>query len=163
MKKILFLILIFPFILMSCNGQTEANRTKKGNENSRVASDLKNQPHVSIKVNKQYDENGNLIAEDSSYVWTYSNVQGDSLTIPADSVWTRFQPFFNENFPSLFRQHFNNRMKNDSTFIPEFFNDDFFFHQWKNDFFDMNKMFHRMDSLKNEFFNQNFPEVPGKK
>lgn len=128
-----------------------------------VGSKLQNQPHVNIKVNKKYDDNGNLIAEDSSYVWTYSNIQGDSLTIPVDSLWNRFQPFFNEQLPSLFRQHFNDRMKNDSTLFPGFFNDDYFFKQWENNSFDMNKMFHRMDSLKNEFFKQNYPLFPKKK
>lgn len=151
-------MLVIPVFLLSCHGQTEANKTKKGNKNTQVTADLKNQPQVTIKVNKQYDENGNLIGEDSTYVWTYTNMNGDSLTIPADSVWNRFQPFFNEQIPSLFSQHFKDRMKNDSNFFPGFFKGDFFMHQWENDAFDMNKMFHRMDSLKNWFFKENFPK-----
>ena len=30
-------------------------------------------PTIKIKVNKIYDENGNVVGYDSTYVWSYSN------------------------------------------------------------------------------------------
>ncbi|MCB4234259.1 hypothetical protein LDL59_01710 [Kaistella anthropi] len=48
-----------------------------------------NQPIEDIKVNKEYDENGNLIRYDSTYTYYYSNIEGDEIA--ADSIFNNFR------------------------------------------------------------------------
>lgn len=74
-----------------------------------------NNPHVDIKVNKQYDENGNIIQYDSTYTYYYSS----DGNIP-DSV------NFNFNFPnnSLFVDPFSDMKFNIPLTFEEFFNND---------------------------------------
>ncbi len=68
MKRIMIIALAVSMTLMSCNGQTkEANKQNK---------DIS--PQTNIKVNKQYDKNGNIIRYDSTYSSYYSNIKGDT-------------------------------------------------------------------------------------
>jgi hypothetical protein len=91
MRKLLFLLAV-PFILASCNAQ----ETK--NENKTIKENAANEPKVDVKVNKQYDENGNLIAYDSTYVWSYSNASGNQVDVNIDSVLSRFKPMINPDY-----------------------------------------------------------------
>ncbi|MCX7955099.1 MAG: hypothetical protein N3A01_07915 [Bacteroidales bacterium] len=85
----------------------------------------RNQPQVDIKVNKKYDEKGNLIQYDSSYTYFWSNVDSNFIDT---SIFMRFR----DNFSDLF--YFDNDsvfFKNFSfpRFTPHFrhfFDDDFF-------------------------------------
>ena len=49
-------------------------------------------PQTKIIVNKEYDENGNLISFDSTYSYFYSNIQQDSLL--GDSTFAQFKTDF---------------------------------------------------------------------
>jgi hypothetical protein len=95
--------------------------------NTLVYSQNNNSPQTDIKVNKEYDENGNLIRYDSTYTYFYSS-EGDPINFNLnDSL------FMNDRF-------FSNGLFNDSDFfmfpgIPSF--EDFF----NNDNFIMNDPF----------------------
>ena len=41
----------------------------------------------------------------------------------------------------------------------DFFNSDFFEDRWQRDFFNMQNTFQRMDSLRNQFLRESFPEL----
>ncbi len=87
-----------------------------------------NKPKVDIKVNKEYDENGNIIRYDSTYTYFYSG-NGE---IP-DSI------SFNFNFPgnSLFIDPFFDRGFNLPLTFDDFFgfdNKDFFDDSFFHDF-----------------------------
>ena len=116
-------------------------------------------PKIEIKVNKIYDENGNLIGYDSTYVWSYSNGSfSREFTIHPDSLFKQFTPWFNEQLNGDFFEPFSHKIFNDSTLYFNFFNDDHFFDQWRNEIFDVQKEMEKMDSLKQIFFQQFFNE-----
>jgi len=93
----------------------------------------KNQPKVHIDVNKEYDENGNIIRYDSTYSWTWSNIDSlnehlnDSLISQffSPKSMLSFSPFDDDSLLDLFR-------------FPSF-NDNFF--DWG---FDMDKQMESM-------------------
>lgn len=145
---------IFPILFISilvhngCNAQQdkEQNNQKK-----------KNQPEVRWKVDKQTDENGNIIRYDSTYVWSYTDTGGNASDIYVDSVMKSFHSFFDRQFPSLWQRHLGGPVWGDSLFYRDFFQPDYFFKRWENDFFRMDDMFRQMDSLRENFFRESYP------
>ncbi len=108
-------------------------------------------PKVSVKVNKVYDENGNIVRYDSTYVWSYSNGTKIGSEINADSLFNEFKPWFDDKaFISV--DPFNKDFFSDSTMYLDFFNNDKFFEQWQDELFDFNRQINQMDSLKKLFF-----------
>ncbi len=49
----------------------------------------KNQPHEEVKVNKQYDEQGNLVGYDSTYVYSWSS-DSTLQAFPPQGGWMNF-------------------------------------------------------------------------
>lgn len=136
------------FILSSCHekssGQHSAKLEKEQHEDSLV------KPKVNIKVNRHYDDKGNVVGFDSTYTSYYTNVAGD--TAQMDSLMNRFDRYFNLNHSSFFRNEFNPLFFNDSLRYPDFFHDDFFRKRYElNDEY-LKGMMQRMDSIKNEFY-----------
>ena len=152
MKKLIILFAI-PLLVISCNGQVKEKPDERvvKNENETI------QPKANFKVNKEYDENGNLIRYDSAYVWSYSNLMGDSIEVDVDSVMSYFYPFMNSHqrfgFPLINEDMFYN----DSLFYNDFLNHDYFMNRWENTMDRMNKMMLEMDSLKSMFFYEHYP------
>ncbi len=138
--------------MFACNAQT--SEPQKENK--------KNTPNESWTVNKEMDENGNIIRYDSTYTWSYSTIEGDSVNVNVDSLMQSFQQYFDDRMPSLFGDNFMAPMLNDSMLRHDFFSDDFFQRRFEDDFFDMDKMFERMDSIRNQFFREKFPEIKPK-
>ena len=103
------------------------------------------EPKTDIKVEKEYDEKGNLIRYDSTYssFYNYSSTDINEL----DSIMNRFRsnvwsPFASD-FPSL--NGFENHLFQD---FNNLFDDKFFdLHE------SMQKEFERMDSLRKQFHN----------
>jgi hypothetical protein len=136
------------FLLSSCheksNGQNSAHLQKE------QPVDSVHKPKVSIKVNRHFDDKGNVIGFDSTYTSYYSNLSGD--TVEMDSLMNRFDRFFNLNHSSFFRNEFNPLFFDDSLRYPDFFHDDFFRKRYElNDEY-MKGMMQRMDSIKNKFY-----------
>ena len=80
MKRIGFITIACMLCFSSCNGQS-------GKEKKETAD--KNAPKTDIKVNKEYDKDGNLIRYDSTYSSYYSNILND--TILGDSIFNNFK------------------------------------------------------------------------
>ena len=117
-----------------------------------------NKPQIKIKVNKIYDENGNVVGYDSTYVWSYSNTtNGKSITINPDSLLSRFKPYFDEHF-QMPSDPFSGKFFNDSSIYFDFFRNDHFFDQWQNQLFNFKQDIERMDSLKKRFFKKYIQE-----
>ena len=95
----------------ACNGQP-------GSEGTTASADTLAQridtPKVDVRVNKQYDEHGNLIAYDSSYTSIYQSHAGDAVYM--DSVFKDFMPGFGMHYPFLNDPGFNNLFFPDSSF-----------------------------------------------
>ena len=155
MKRIMFLLMI-PFLFVGCSDAQSTGKKEK-NEKDKVVTENVAKPKVDIKVNKVYDDNGNLVRYDSTYVWTYSNIEGDSVTINADTLLSEFKPLFNDRFPDFKTPGFNDFIFNDSIFYRDFFSPDYFYDRWQQSLKESEKMFREMDSLKNMFFQKNYP------
>lgn len=145
-------VLLTMMILSSCNGQTKGQESdrKKNNEITQLDSAYK--PKVNIKVNRHFDDKGNLVGFDSTYSSFYSNIQGD--TAEMDSLFNRFDRYFNRNHSSFFERQFNSLFFRDSLLYPDFFHRDFFMKRYQlNDAY-MKNMMKQMDSIKNKFYKE---------
>ncbi|WP_299671050.1 hypothetical protein [uncultured Polaribacter sp.] len=155
MKHIIF-IMFSVFFLVSCNAQTKKDLDKKQTENAKH----KIEPKIDYKVNKEYDENGNLIRLDSTYTYYYSNIDTDAML--NDSIFKKFNRHFNRN-SAWNHSLFNDFFKQDSSFKNNFFKEDFFRGDFDRNQEIINRMLQKMDSLKNKFFLEQFPLEEKKK
>lgn len=152
MKRISLIVLAFILILSSCNGQTVKEKKE--------AID-KNMPKTDIKVNKEYDKDGNLIRYDSTYSSFYSNILND--TILGDSIFDNFKSQFNQSYFFSKKPYFNDFFFQDSLLKYDFYKNDFFSNRFRNNMQQMDKLFKEMDSIKNYYYQQQFPDQKSKK
>ena len=153
MKRISLIVLAFILILSSCNGQSVKEKKETAD---------KNLPKTDIKVNKEYDKDGNLISYDSTYSYFYSNILND--TILGDSIFSNFKNQFNQQYFFSQKPYFNDFFFQDSLLKYDFYKNDFFSNRFKNNMQQMDKLFMEMDSIKNYYFQQQqFPELKNKK
>ncbi len=141
-------ITVLLFFLSSCDrdssGQTAFFKSDQ--------RDSTNKPKIDIKVNRQFDEKGNLIGFDSTYTSFYSNISGD--TSQMDSLMGTFDRYFRQDHSSFFKNQFDPLFFNDSMRYPDFFHDDFFLRRYElNDTY-MRGMMQQMDSIKNKFYKE---------
>ncbi len=147
MKQIIISLFLSSMVLSGCKGQNneEANNTSK---------ETINQPQTEVKVNKEYDENGNVVRYDSTYSYFYSNIDGDSLL--EDSIMMNFKSHFNEKFGFSSDPFFDDFFFQDSLMQYDFYNNDFFIERYRKNHKKMNDLFFEMDSIKNLFFGEQF-------
>jgi hypothetical protein len=158
--KTLALVLVVVIGVTACNAQQKKDLSRS-KQTIETGQSMANQPKVNWKVNKKLDKNGNVISYDSTYTWSYTNNKGDSVSVDADSVLESFHRYFNSNFPPLWEKSVGGPLWNDSLMRGDLFRDDFFQNMWKNDFFNMEKVFRQMDSLRNRFFDETYPGMIG--
>jgi len=152
MKRIGIIAIACMLCFSSCNGQS-------GKEKKETAD--KNAPKTDIKVNKEYDENGNLIRYDSTYSYYYSNILNDSLL--GDSIFNDFKSQFNQRYFFSQKPFFNDFFFQDSLLKYDFYKNDFFSKRFNNNMQQMDKLFMEMDSIKNYYFQKQFPNPNSKK
>lgn len=142
-----WVIIVLILLLGSCN---ETSKGQQSDPRIARAQDSINNPKVNVNVNRRFDDKGNLIEFDSVYSSYYSNVRGD--TSQMDSIMKGFDTFFHNQHPMFFNNQMNTLFFNDSLKYPDFFHDDFFMQQYQlNDLY-MRNMMMRMDSIKNQFY-----------
>ena len=141
------ILLAACFIFVAgCDKKTDAQTAKKDG----AATDTLAKPKVNIKVNRHYDEKGNVVGFDSTYTSFYSNMNGDTLGM--DTLMKGFDRYFDFNHPSIFQKEFSPLFFTDSLRYPDFFHHDFFMKRYElNDRY-MRDMMERMDSIKNRYF-----------
>ena len=142
MKQILIIIVAISLSVASCNGQI-----KKTERQSK-----KNLPQTSIKVNKEYDKNGNIVKYDSTYSSYYSNIKGDSSL--KDSNFNNFKKQFNQSYFFSNQPFFKNFFFEDSLLKYDFYKKDFFYNRFRNNMERMDSLFKGMDEMKNNYFNK---------
>jgi hypothetical protein len=130
--------LLVVFGLSSCHQET--NGQVKGEKAGKVAEAKKAtvQPKVDIKVNRHYDDKGNMIGYDSTYSSFYSNVTSDT------SGFNRMMDFRSAFTRPPFRFDPKHSLFNDSISFPGL-NDPFFRQPRFSD--ELSSMMQRMDSL----------------
>ena len=151
-----WILMALALIISSCQikGQ-DGTESKKRSANVR---DSLNKPKVNIKVNKHYDDKGNVIGFDSTYTSFYSNIEGDTLKM--DSLMRSFDRHFNLGQTSFFGRNFDSLFFNDSLRYRDFFHDDFFLRRYElNDSY-LRNMMRQMDSLKNSFYREHSLRKP---
>ncbi|RLD63893.1 MAG: hypothetical protein DRJ01_02465 [Bacteroidetes bacterium] len=123
----------------------------------------KENPKIKIDVNKRYDDKGNIIAYDSTYSYSYTYSDGKVKNINLDSLLQKFKPFLFDNSADIFNRSFDDFFIPDSIFKFNFFEDDFFQNRFDEERFNFEKIMRQMDSIKNEFFKQSYPNMRLKK
>jgi hypothetical protein len=142
MKRIIIISLAILISLLSCKGQT--------NNNSKQLKD--NSPQTNIKVNKEYDKNGNLVKYDSTYSSYYSNLKSNSIL--KDSIFNDFKNQFKKSYFFSNQPYFKNFFFEDSLLMYDFYKKDFFYNRFKNNMEHMDSLFREMDIMKNDFFSK---------
>ncbi|MGQ7869101.1 hypothetical protein [Sunxiuqinia sp. sy24] len=147
MKYIGLSTTLLLFLLSSCSGQPRSDQMESLDSIT---------PKTDIVVNRQFDENGNLIRYDSTYTQFYNSVEQDSLM--ADSILNEFKDRFNLQYPFSDRSYFNDFFFQDSLLQYDFYKKNFFYERFQNNMKRMDSLFQEMDSMKNRFFMDQFPQ-----
>lgn len=142
MKKYI-LLFVFGLITVSCNGQKNETKTEEKN--------IVEQPKGTWKVDKEFDENGNLIRYDSIYTWSSSNKFDKLSSIERDSLMQSFKSRFFTNYSGFENQGFEDVFSQDSLFSKRFFNNDFFGSNFGKDFMDIDKLRQQMIARQKKF------------
>jgi hypothetical protein len=144
MKKS-FLLLFVLSLCFSCNGQDNNTKEKKMKETR------EEQPKGSWKVDKEFDENGNLIKYDSIYSWSSSSKYDDLSSFAKDSLLKSFESKFFNDYSHFENQGFSDLFTQDSLFSKHFFNDDFFDSNFGKDFMDIDEIRQKMFARQKSF------------
>lgn len=150
--KWITMFIAVSLIFSGCSGQ-ETKKDKDRNVTDTTLSS--NLPQENIKVNKEYDEDGNLIRYDSTYTYYYSNIDGNKAV--ADSIFDNFRNMFKDSYPFSTKPYFDNLFFEDSLLHYDFYKKDFFHNRFMQNMHRMEKLFWEMDSIKNKFFMEQFP------
>lgn len=152
--KWITMFIAISLIFSGCNGQEIKKDINKNNADSTLISE--NQPKEDIKVNKEYDKDGNLIRYDSTYTYYYSNIDGNKAA--GDSIFNNFRSMFENRYPFSTKPYFDDLFFEDSLLHYDFYKKDFFHERFMQNMQRMDRMFWEMDSIKNKFFMEQFPE-----
>lgn len=147
MKKYMILILI-ALLSLNCNGQKDKSQNPI-NSNSEL--NLEKQPNGAWKVDREYDENGNLIRYDSTYTWSSNTKLSNLLPSDRDSLMQSFKSKFYNNFSHFQDRGFEDVFSADSLFSKNFFNDDFFNTDFGKEYMDIDKIRQQMIDRQKEF------------
>ena len=138
--------------LSGCNGQ---KGTKEIADSAKV-----NAPKTDIRVNKEYDKNGNLIKYDSTYSYFYSNSKNND--VKRDSIFESFKNHFNQSYSFSNEPFFHDLFFQDSLLKYDFYKKDFFYDRFRQNMNRMDRLFREMDSLKNGFYKEQLKPAPKK-
>ncbi len=142
------LLSIVAVSVTGCNAQQEKQKD---------TTQSANLPETDIKVNKEYDEEGNLIRYDSTYSYYYSNIEGDKAT--QDSIFNAFRNHFNNRYFFSNRPFFEDFFFEDSLLHYDFYKENFFSKRFQYNMQRMEKLFKEMDSVKNQYYLDQFPDA----
>lgn len=140
------LIFMLSSVLVSCNAQTKTDKVDKIEEKPKIE-----QPKGTWKVDKEFDENGNLIRYDSIYSWSSDGKFDDLSKIDRDSLINNFESKFYRHFSQFKNDGFEDIFEPDSLFSHHFFNDDFFKSDFGEDFIDIEKIRQKMFNRQKQF------------
>lgn len=148
MKKIAILSLA-AILNISCSAQEKNKETlkKEGDNLVQITEPQKG----TWKVDKEFDENGNLIRYDSIYSWSSTDKLGEFSQKNPDSLLKSFQSKFYRNFSGIDNRQFEDLFADDSLFAKRFFDDDFFDSEFGEDFMDIDRIRKRMENMQQRF------------
>lgn len=149
MKKIVILSMA-AILNLSCNAQEN-----KKEENIQKAKDsiaqMADAPKGTWRVDKEFDENGNLIGYDSIYSWSSTDNLNELDLKNPDSLLKSFRSKFYRNFSGIDDKRFGDLFADDSLFTKRFFDRDFFGSDFGEDFMDIDRVRKKMEAMQQEF------------
>lgn len=160
MKTKLLWIIFLPFIFITSNCQQMKDK-RQDNKVKTEVKELGDNPKVNVKVNREYDDNGNLVRYDSTYTSFYTDFKGDSSDF--EDFYAQFYPHFQEFSPAIMEDFFNEMFFVDSLKGYDFYKNDFFSKRFELNQEYFLRLFDEMDSIKNAFFSDlPQPKMPNK-
>jgi hypothetical protein len=154
MKSILMAAMLLSFLAEGCNGQK-----KSGDSQQQIASgDSAVKPKVDVRVNKKYDEKGNLVQFDSTYSYFYSAPGLKRSSISSDSLFGNFKLPLRNQYEGLMDENMNSVFFNDTMFKYDFYNSDYFSKRFHLNIPKFEELFRQMDSIKSDMFRNTYPE-----
>ncbi|CAH8283158.1 hypothetical protein EV196_102133 [Mariniflexile fucanivorans] len=142
------LVIIVALLSVSCNGQKNNAKQIEIKESEGTVAEA---PKGSWKVDKEFDENGNLIRYDSIYSWSSQGELDHISTLDRDSLLQSFKSRFFTNFSDFENQGFDDVFSKDSLFSKRFFNEDFFGSDFGKDYMDIDKITQQMLEKQKKF------------
>ncbi|MEY8869857.1 hypothetical protein AB9K24_10140 [Meridianimaribacter flavus] len=155
MKKYMFLLVLFSWCV-SCNGQNSEEKNELSNLKEHVNND---KPKGSWKVDKEFDEHGNLIKYDSIYSWSSSSHLNNLSSLDRDSIIESFKSKFHSSFSKFNDDNFGAIFSQDSLFNQRFFNDTFFDSNFGKDLMELDKLREQMIARQKEFLKNYYPQI----
>ena len=146
MKKIAILSMV-AILNLSCNAQE--NKKEDNLQKDSIAQ--VEPPKGTWKVDKEFDENGNLIRYDSIYSWSSTDNLDELAQRNPDSLLQSFRSKFYRNFSHIDNQRFGDLFSEDSLFTKRFFDYDFFDSDFGEDFMDIDRIRKRMETMQQRF------------
>jgi hypothetical protein len=147
MKKAISLLMV-GLLSLSCNGQK--NETKKDNSKEKQEK-IAEEPKGTWKVDKEFDEQGNLIRYDSIYSWSSDEKLNDLTSLDKDSLLNLFESKFYKHFSHFENEGFEDIFTKDSIFSDYFSTDEFFKNDFGKDFMDIDKIRQQMIARQKKF------------
>ncbi len=149
MKKIAILSLA-AMLSLSCNAQENKNEDKVRKAKDSI-TEIVEAPKGTWKVDKEFDENGNLIRYDSIYSWSSTDKFNQLYLKNPDSLLKSFQSRFYKNFSGIDDKRFGDPFADDSLFTKRFFDHDFFGSDFGEDFMDIDRLRNKMEAMQQRF------------
>lgn len=152
------MMLLLLSLAYGCKGDGNVNKTSLSSftkPDTVVLNQFK--PKYDFRVNKKYDDKGNLVEMDSSYSYFYSS-RGVQDSLLMDSLFERLRVPLLKNYNQLFEDKTDRIFFNDSLFKYDFYNDDYFRKRFEMNFIQFQNMYRQMDSLKSEMLLQTYPD-----
>ncbi len=147
MKRYSLLLMVGMFSI-GCNGQKDDTKNPETNESE---ARIMEQPEGTWRVDKEFDENGNMIRYDSIFSWSSHNNFNNFSPSERDSLMQSFKSRFFMNY-SHFEDHgFEDVFAKDSLFSNRFFNDGFFESDFGRDFMDLDSLRQQMLERQKRF------------
>ena len=150
MKKCVLLLAV-ALLSINCSGQKD--------ENKKTEITTIEKPKGSWKVDKEFNENGNLIKYDSIYSWSSSEDIERLSAMDRDSLMQSFKSKFFKNYSRFEQQGFENIFSEDSLFSNHFFNDDFFGSDFGTDFMNIDQITEDLISRQKKFLEKYQSEI----
>jgi len=148
MKKYV-LVAVLALSSISCNGQNKDSTSNNSLTNKEQSLEA---PKGSWKVDKEFDENGNLIKYDSIYSWSSNSKMINLSAKDRDSLLASLKSRFLKNFSTFQNNGIDNIFFKDSLFVNRFFKDDFFKSDFGVDVMDIDNMRQKMLERQRRFF-----------
>ncbi|WP_461532650.1 hypothetical protein [Sinomicrobium sp.] len=147
MKRLALLFTVF-FAVFGCLGQEKSNGGISGQ--NKGEQDSIPRPKESWKVNKEVDENGNIIRMDSTYTWSFSSDGRDMSSAAIDSIMNSFGQIPGMGMPAGFGDDFFQSFSSDSAFFAPFVGDSLFIKRMEEHHRMFEDMMRRVDSIQGD-------------